>query len=70
MRNKYNPDDVIWFNNVGIVRQYDEQTNTCKYYIKEISGLNEEQDYFTVLDWGSSFPTNAGYELFKLNNTT
>lgn len=55
--------DVIWFNKVGIVRVEDEYEG-IKYYIKDVDGLNEEDDTWKVVDWGSTFPKNAGDVLF------
>ena len=55
--------DAIWFNKVGIVRVEDEYEG-IKYYIKEVDGLNEEDDIWKVADWGSTFPKNAGDVLF------
>lgn len=55
--------DVVWFNKVGIVRVEDEYDG-IKYYIKDVVGLNEEEDTWKVADWGSSFPNDAGDVLF------
>lgn len=57
--------DAIWFNKVGIVRVEDEYEG-IKYYIKEVDGLNEEEDMWKVADWGSSFPKAAGDVLFRV----
>lgn len=55
--------DAIWFNKVGIARVEDEYEG-IKYYIKEVAGLNEEEDTWKVADWGSAFPKNVGDVLF------
>lgn len=54
---------AIWFNKVGIVRVEDEHDG-IKYYIKEVDGLNEEEDPWNIAYWGSSFPKAAGEVLF------
>lgn len=55
--------DAIWFNKVGIVRVEDEYDG-IKYYIKDVGGLNEEDDTWYVVNWGSTFPKAAGDVLF------
>jgi hypothetical protein len=56
--------DTRWFNRVGIVRVSDPYDG-IKYYIKEIDGLNkEDEDARLIADWGSTFPNDAGDVLF------
>lgn len=55
--------DAIWFNKVGIVRVEDEYDG-IKYYVKDVDGLNEEDDMWNIAYWGSTFPKNAGDVLF------
>lgn len=64
MRLKFNPDNVKWFNDVGIACSYDEQEKRWSYYIKSLAGLNPELDYFAIIDWGNHFPADAGAVLF------
>jgi hypothetical protein len=52
-----------WFNFVGIVRVEDPYKG-IKYYIKNISSVNEEADMKDIADWGSTFPNDAGDVLF------
>lgn len=59
-----NVDDTMWFNLVGIVKVKD-QYDGVKYYIKEVSGLDEYQDAQNIANWGSSFPKDVGDLLFK-----
>lgn len=55
--------DAMWFNKVGIV-QVEDEYDGIKYYIKEVDGLNEEEDTWKVAEWGSTFPKAAGDTLF------
>ena len=64
MRLKFDRANVRWFNNVGIVRRYDEQTKVWFYFIKNIDGFDEETDYYCILDWGTHFPAEVGNLLF------
>lgn len=64
MRLKFDRSNVRWFRCVGIARRYDEQDNQWFYYIKDIDGIDEETDYFSIIDWGSHFPADIGNLLF------
>lgn len=65
--------DVKWFcsghGNVGIVRVqndyygYDDD-NEIKYYIAKVTGKDEQADIQWVMQYGSSFPKDAGDVLF------
>lgn len=55
--------NAMWFNKVGIV-QVENEYDGIKYYIKDVAGLNEEEDTWKVADWGSTFPKAAGDALF------
>lgn len=65
--------DVYWFcgrSNVGIVRVEDEYDG-IKYYIgsppmSEFSPYSEEADKKWIAEWGSTFPRDAGDQLFSL----
>lgn len=58
--------NVVWFNNVGIVRQ--KNKFVTKYYIKEIRGHDEFSDYTSIINWGNTFPKEAGDVLFSVAN--
>ena len=59
---------VKWFcaghGNVGIVKVicYDF---SHKYYVGHVDGVSEAEDIKKIMDWGSSFPSDAGDVLFK-----
>jgi len=63
--------DVKWYcaghGNVGIVKVNDNYDG-IKYYIGsfpgEEKGHNEEEDIQWIMDWGSTFPKEAGDLLF------
>jgi hypothetical protein len=58
--------DTLWFcgrTNVGIVRVEDEY-NGIKYYIAAVSGLDKQADTQFIMNWGSTFPNDAGDKLF------
>ena len=55
---------VEWFNDVGIVLVELEYPPYRKYYIKHVSGFNEEWDIQCIKDWGNSFPKDVGDVLF------
>jgi hypothetical protein len=54
---------VRWFNTVGIV-QVEDEYDGIQYYIKAVEGLNEVVDIQVIMDWGTTFPNNAGDVLF------
>jgi hypothetical protein len=57
---------VMWFSgrtSVGVVRVIDEYEG-IKYYIAAVSGLDEQVDTQFIMDWGSTFPKDAGDKLF------
>lgn len=59
--------DVRWFcgrTNVGIVRVHFEATDEIRYYIKAVSGYDEEVDTIDIAQWGTTFPSDAGDVLF------
>jgi hypothetical protein len=60
--------DVIWFNNssgtIGIVL-IETATGERKSYIKSVEGQHELGDTINVAEWGSTFPLESAYELFK-----
>ena len=58
-------DNVVWFDNVGIVR-YKTKLVT-KYFIKEIRGHDEFSDYTSIINWGNTFPKEAGDALFSVD---
>lgn len=58
---------VIWFNEIGIVRVRDPYDG-IKYYIKVGHGLSEDADIQTIMQWGQTFPKNAGDVLFGVND--
>ena len=61
--------DVRWFcgrTNVGIVQVKDE-FNGIKYYISAVSGNDETVDARFIAEYGSTFPTDAGNVLFRVN---
>lgn len=63
---------VMWFSGrscVGIVRVVDPYDGV-KYYIgsppmSDFSSNREEDDIQWIVDWGASFPTEIGQELFS-----
>lgn len=59
--------DVKWYcsghGNVGIVKVKDYYDG-IKYYIAQVSGEDEQRDIHTIMNWGSSFPKDAGAVLF------
>lgn len=60
---------VRWFcgrSNVGIVRVHFEAEDETRYYIKAVSGVNEEDDSWDIAHWGTTFPTDAGNVLFGI----
>ena len=64
--------DVKWFcgrTNVGIVMVNDEYDG-IKYYIASVDGINEEIDKKFIADWGSTFPKDAGDQLFHRSQQT
>ena len=62
--------DWTWFTNrdgcTGIVRA--ETDDGIKYFIGHVAGHNEFNDIQYVMDWGSTFPTDAGDALFGVHN--
>lgn len=60
--------DIRWFNGrslVGIAR-VDDKHEGIRYYIAAVPHPStEDADTQFVVDWGSSFPANAGYILFN-----
>jgi len=55
-------DNVVWFDHVGIARLITK--HEIKYYIKDIHGHDEYSDYTSILNWGNTFPKEAGDVLF------
>ena len=59
--------DVKWYcaghGNVGIVKVKDPYDGV-KYYIGQVEGLDEQADIDKIMNWGSSFPKDAGAVLF------
>lgn len=59
--------DILWFTNrfgcVGIAKVEDEYDG-IKYYISHVGGYNEPEDTKRVMEWGSTFPKEAGDALF------
>lgn len=59
--------DVRWFcgghGNVGVVR-VEDQYDGIKYYIGQVTGDSEEMDTHHIMNWGSTFPKDAGDVLF------
>lgn len=58
---------VRWFTArscTGIVKVQDDECK-IKYYIGAVTGLDEEADTQNIMDWGSSFPKDAGDVLFS-----
>lgn len=58
--------DCMWFGLVGIVRV--NSNEEIKYYIKDVSGMSEQLDMQSIVDWGHSFPSDAGDVLFGIDN--
>lgn len=59
---------VYWFSGqgtIGIVRVLDEYEGFL-YYIKSVSGLNEQDDIDDIMAWGTRFPKDAGDCLFGI----
>ena len=56
-----------WFNTVGIARVEDEYDG-IKYLIKGVDGRDEVLDTQYVMEWGNTFPADAGDVLFGISN--
>jgi hypothetical protein len=62
-----------WFcaghGNVGIVKvtNVDNGEESIRYYIGQCDGNDESDDVRRIMDFGSSFPRNAGDVLFSNN---
>jgi hypothetical protein len=62
--------NVMWFcgrTSVGIVCVMDEYEG-IKYYIAAVGGLDEQADTQFIMDWGSTFPKDAGDKLFGVKS--
>ena len=59
--------DCIWLGGAGFVRVEDPYEG-IKYYVKGMNGMGmdttEEEDAKFVMEWGSTFPSDAGDVLF------
>ena len=55
---------IEWFNNVGIARCEGNLPGDVRYYIKAVSGHDEQADTNDVMQFGSKFPKDAGDALF------
>lgn len=59
---------VLWFNTVGIVRAQTE-LDGIKYYIRACHPhVTEQEDIEYIMDWGSTFPSEAGDVLFGVKS--
>lgn len=61
--------NVHWFcaghGNVGVVKVNDPYEG-IKYYIGQCKGVDAIADINHIMNWGSTFPKDAGDKLFEL----
>jgi len=59
----YNIVDTLWFNDIGLVKVYDEYVG-YKYYIGKAKGLDEHEDAQSIAAWGTPVYPSVIQEMF------
>ena len=59
--------DILWFTNrfgcIGIA-QVEDDYDGIKYYMSQVQGWDVDIDTKRVMEWGATFPKEAGDVLF------